>query len=124
MVKQENFVKVIQILWCANQKKSSMTLNRLLVNGITNSIKLLPLMVLRQFWLMIAYTKILVGLEFSFLYYICWWQLSNHNIVLDIFNKKNNKLEDTYVGKGDNLVSNSTPLVILKKNRCKWFLVL
>ena len=34
-----------------------MTLNRLSVNGIINFIKLLPLMVLRQFWLMIAHTK-------------------------------------------------------------------
>ena len=32
---------------------------------------------------------------------------------------KDNKLEVTHVAKGDKLVSNSAPLVILKKNRCK-----
>ena len=36
---------------------------------------------------------------------------------------KDSKSKDTFVDKGDNLISNSTPLVILKKNRCKGFLL-
>jgi len=43
-----------------------MTLNRLSVDGITDLIKLLPLMVLMQFWMMIAYTKFSVRVKLSF----------------------------------------------------------
>ena len=32
---------------------------------------------------------------------------------------KDSKSEDTHVAKGDKLVLNSVPLIILKKNRCK-----